>query len=463
MLPKTLSFVDCETTGMSPQYGRIIEIGIIKTENHKIIDQFSSLINPQMTVDPFIKSLTGITQEDLENAPSFYEVSDRIAEILSGSVVVAHNALFDYMFIKKEFERLEKEFSAKYCCSVKLSRNLYPRFKKHNLDAIIKRLNLACANRHRAFDDAKVIFDFYTDCLQNKGEEKLAQAFGKVMKRPTLPVGIKEEILETLSENCGVYTFYNKIGAPLYIGKSLNLKDRVMSHFSNSKRANVDMKIVQEVCRVEVIETAGELGALLLEATMVKKMQPLYNRQLRYAYKLLALKKVINSQSYNSVEICNLQDIPVTELNQILAIFKSKKDLRKFLQDISKENNLCPKLLGIEDSAGNCFNFHLNLCSGACSGKEIYLKYNLRFDEAFYKTKIKDWPFKGPIALKEKSKKEEVFIIDKWCVLGKLKDENESLEDVNSEYLFDTDTYKILNRYLRSNKDFEIYNLQSRS
>lgn len=215
------------------------------------------------------------------------------------------------------------------------------------------------------------------------------------------------------------------------------------------------MKIAQDVARVEAIETAGELGALLMEANLVKKMQPLYNRQLRYASKLLALKKVTVGK-YHSILMTNLQEIPIEELDQVLGVFKSKRDLKALLLSIIKEYNLCSKLLGLEKAGKSCFNYHLNLCFGACNGKEMAAKYNLRFDEAFRSTRIKDWPFKGPIAIKEKSNKEEIFIIDKWCVLGKLKGDWQSIEDISRDYLFDTDNYKILNKFLKDNKGFEV-------
>lgn len=455
MLPKALTFVDVETTGLSPVFGRIIEIGIIRVEENRIVDQFQSLINPQTSIDPFIQSMTGITQQDIDNAPSFYKVKNQIKDLLKDTIFVAHNVLFDFMFIKKEFERLEEDFSTKYCCSVKLSKNLYPHFKQHNLDAIIKRFNFSCLNRHRAFDDAKVLWDFYQASLKEWGEKKLIKAFKTAMKRPTLPVSITEEILDSLPQRHGVYIFYNQENAPLYIGKSNNIRERVLSHFANSKMAGVDMRLAQQVSRIEALETAGELGALLLEATLVKKMQPLYNRQLRYAHKLLVIKKEINDKKYHSLSINMLQDVPIESLNQILGIFKSKEELKRFLVSIAKEYNLCPKLLGLEKTNDYCFNYHLKLCFGACSNKEFFVKYNLRFDQAFNSTKIKDWPFKGPIGIKEKSAKEEVFIIDKWCVLGKLKNESERIEDISREYLFDTDTYKILNRYFKKG-DFEV-------
>ncbi len=456
MLPRNFSFVDVETTGTSPQYGKIIEIGIIRVENGQVVQEYSSLINPSTHVDPFILEMTGINADDLEDAPSFYQVKDQIKKLFTDSVFVAHNAMFDYSFIKQEFQRLDETFAAKQLCTVKLSRKLYPRFKHHNLDSIIERFNFKCERRHRALDDTKVMFDFFNLSLKNLGEEKLSAAIQTIMKRPSLPIGLSEQVLDSLPEAAGVYIFYNKQDAPLYIGKSINLRDRVMSHFSNSKRDNLDLKIAADVARVETIETAGELGALLLEATLVKQSQPLYNRKLRYAFKLLALKKTTTTEGYHSISVVNLQEVPVEELNQVLGIFKSKKQLKEALTGIAKEYSLCLKQLGLESTTKNCFNFHINLCKGACTNLESTLKYNLRFDEAFYKTKIKDWPFEGPIAIKEQSDKEEVFVIDKWCVLGKLKSEADSLDDISREYLFDTDTYRILNRYLNGSRNFKI-------
>jgi DNA polymerase III subunit epsilon len=460
MVPKSLSFIDVETTGTSSRHGRIIEIGIIRVEDGVVVDEFSSLINPDMTVDPFIVSMTGINPGELQNAPSFYAVKDRIKEILKDSLFVAHNVLFDYSFIKREFERLEESFSSKYFCTVKLSRKLYPRFSRHNLDSLIERHNLKMENRHRAMDDAKAIFEFYNLSLENFGEEKMSEVFNILMKRPSLPIGISEDVLNSLPEGPGVYIFYDSENTPLYVGKSINIRDRVMSHFSNSKREAVDMKIASNISRIETLETAGELGALLLEATMVKKLQPVYNRQLRHASKLLALKKTTLG-NYTSVTMENLQDISVEELSDVLGIFKSSKEVKSFLTTLTKEYHLCLKLLGLEKTSKNCFNYHLGLCYGACSGKEKDLKYNLRFEEAFYKTKIKAWPFKGPIGIRERSSKEELFVIDKWCVLGKLKSPTDSLDDISRDYLFDRDTYKILNRYLNGTRDFEVFNIHT--
>src|SRR5438445_552997 len=154
MLPAKIAFVDIETTGARSFYDRIIEIGILRVENNELVRTFHSLLNPQAYVPKEIELLTGIRAEDVETAPTFRQVKDQILEALEDCIFVAHNVRFDYGFLRNEFKREEISFSAKHFCTVRLSRLLYPRYKKHNLDSLIERLQIPCENRHRALDDA---------------------------------------------------------------------------------------------------------------------------------------------------------------------------------------------------------------------------------------------------------------------------------------------------------------------
>lgn len=453
MLPRNISFIDVETTGSSALYGRIIEIGIIRTENGKIVRELNTLVNPGQSLDPFITDLTGITNKDLENAPSFYEIKDEIEDILKDSVFVAHNVRFDYGFLKNEFKRNGSSFSSKYFCTVKLARLLYPNEKRYNLDSIIEKFGFTCKNRHRAYDDAKVLFEFFKKAKREIKRDLFDQAVGIVMKRPATPINISVDILDNLPENPGVYIFYGENESILYIGKSINLRDRVLSHFSNDHLSLTDMKISQQVTSIETIETAGELGALLLESTLIKKHQPLFNRMLRESRKMPILLRKINSDGFNTVEIKELDTIEVEELDKILGVFRTQKQTKEFLYKVAKEFNLCPKLLGLEKGKGICFYYHLNECFGACGGKELNLKYNLRFEEGFYSKKIRAWNFNSPILIRERGDLEEAHVVDKWCYLGSIKNESESTEDLSREYRFDYDTYKILNRFIMDPKN----------
>ncbi len=455
MLPQNLTIVDVETTGTHFR-DRIIEIGILRIENNKLTRVYSSLINPETYISPEIQMLTGIRIEDLETAPTFSQIKDELLELFDNSLFVAHNARFDYSFFKSEFRRLDLSFSKKHFCTVKLSRFLYPKFKKHNLDSLIERFNIECKQRHRALDDAKVLWDFLQITQKQFKEEKLKKAYDFVLKRPQAPTKLKPDILDNLPESPGVYIFYGENGTPLYVGKSINIKERVLSHLTQSISSSIEMKLSQQIEHIETITTAGELGALIKESQLIKKLQPLYNRRLRLSRKIVVLKKAETANHFPSVLVKETESIDPLELEDILGICKSRKQAKTLLRTLSKKYSLCDKLLGLEKTATECFSYRLGWCKGACIEKENVLSYSMRFIMAFSKQKIKSWPFKGPIIIKEENPIEdtrEAFLIDKWCYLGTFDSKNETYDVIDLKRDgFDVDTYKILTSYLRSPK-----------
>lgn len=158
MFDKSLAIVDVETTGMSARYNRIIEIAVIRIEKNKVADTFTTFINPEIVIPSFITHLTGISQQDVDTAPLFGKVKHKIKKILKDATFVAHNVWFDYSFIQSEFERANISFESKKCCTVRLSRRLYPQYKSHSLASIIERFGFGYENRHRAYDDAFVVW-----------------------------------------------------------------------------------------------------------------------------------------------------------------------------------------------------------------------------------------------------------------------------------------------------------------
>lgn len=452
-LPRSLCFIDVETSGMSASFNRIIEIGILKVVDGKVVHEFKSLINPRGYVDPFIENMTGITSEELEKAPEFYEIKDELLEILEDSVFVAHNVRFDYGFIRNEFKRVGIKFTSKHFCTVKLARLLYPNQHRYNLDAIIENFNIECKSRHRAYDDAKVLYEFYNLSQKQIKRELFEQAVEMVLKRTTVPTNIPVEVIDNLPESPGVYIFYGQNGEVLYIGKSINIRERVLSHFSNDHLSLSDMKLSQQATQIEAIPTAGELSALLLESTLIKEKQPIFNRMLRQSRKIPILLRAVNQNGYNTVLIKELNTLEVQEIENVLGVFKNQKQTKEYLYTVAKEYKLCPRILGLEKGKGACFYSYLGQCLGACRGREKNLKYNLRFDEGFYARKIRPWKFDSPILIKEEGEKSESHVVDKWCYLGSLKSEADRVEDLQSEYRFDYDTYKILNRFIMDPKN----------
>ncbi len=455
MLPEKLAFVDIETTGVSLRLDRIIEIGILQVENNTVKKTFQSLIDPQRFIPDEIEQLTGIGKEQLENAPTFRSVAEDILEMIpSDYIFVAHNVRFDYGFLRYAFESFGSSFSRKHFCTVKLSRLLTPAVRGHNLDSIIQRYNIVCKKRHRAFDDARVLWDFYSLSQKLFPEEKLSESIRILLRRPAVPLHIPENILDALPEACGVYIFYGQEGMPLYIGKSKNIKERVLSHFSSDHTVPIEMKISQQVYSIETTVTPGELGALFLESLLIKKMQPLYNRKLRLKRNMILLRKKRNSDGYMTVDFEQAEKITYAERESIVGVFSSKKRAKEFLLSITKKHLLCQKLLSLEKTKKACFGYRLETCKGACIGKEKSIHYNLRFALAIAEHKIKQWPFKGPIVIEEGEEAKQTFIFDNWCLLGgSLSNSYHDGSFIGSDSSFDFDTYKILLGFLRSPKN----------
>lgn len=441
-----LAILDVETTGGSPQRDRIIEIGILRIRRGKLAESFQSLINPDCYIPPEITMLTGIHSRQLENAPSFYSLKDKIRELLSDTIVVAHNARFDYSFIRSEFSRYDETYTSKILCTAKLSRLLFPRFRHHNLDSLIERFHIQCESRHRALDDAKVLWIFLQKISASVDMKKIADAISAVSKNVSLPPGISRAVIDTLPESPGVYIFYNAQGVPLYIGKSVNLRERVLSHFAGATTSTKEAKIFQSIASFEIQKTDGELGALLVESKLIKEYKPLYNRQLRETERFAVVSQAQNAQGYFTVSVREESILTMSESRQILAIFKTTGQMKKYLQELASEFTLCKKLLHLEAGNGPCFASQLETCRGACAGREMPAKYNLRFTDAFRKTKIKQWPFSGPIVISEGASQ---HIVSHWCYLGDVRnaqDIPDSLDPQDAQ--FDYDTYKILARHL---------------
>jgi DNA polymerase III subunit epsilon len=454
MFKEKFAIVDLETTGGSFSYDRVIEVAVIIVENGEVVERFQSLVNPERYVPSAISELTGIKEGDLENAPTFAMLKDQLLELLNGRIFVAHNARFDKGFLKAEFGRQDIRFNPKTLCTVQLSRRIFPHARFHNLDALMGRLRVECRNRHRALDDAEVLYGFFKYIEGNIPEEEIATVLKQLAKETYLPPNLLKEELQQLPEHAGVYVFYDG-AAPLYVGKSVNLRDRVLSHFQNSSNSSKELKIFQKVTSVETHFTCGELGALLLESQMIKELQPLHNRRLRKRRLLTAIRRLSVDEGnvdYQKTEIVYLEEISPEKIGEILGVFKSKRQAEKYLEDISKEYSLCQKLLGMEKTKHECFGYQIKRCHGSCVGEENFAEYNQRFEVAFEKTAVRSWPYQGVLAIEEKNMEEgkgEVFFVQDWCLIAKGKYQESGMEIENiGEKVFDFDQYKILNRYI---------------
>ncbi|MBY0310359.1 3'-5' exoribonuclease [Patescibacteria group bacterium] len=442
-------FVDVETTGASAINGQIIEIGIIRVENGSIVETFQTLIQPDRPISNLITQITGITIDDLAGKPTFDEVALHIQELLSDAIFVAHNARFDYGFVKNEFKRLNIAWDAKTVCTVKVSRALYPNQRSHSLATIIATHTIPVLARHRAFDDAEVMLKFLQRAELDHSSDTVRAVISTALGSHSLPATIDSEMIKALPHAPGVYFFYDKDDALLYVGKSVDIKNRVRSHFTQAHTSTKEAVLTQLVSHIDYETTSGELSALLREAALIKELSPAYNRRLRKMSRLAVFKRGTDASGYMSGSLFYQDTLDIVNVDYIDGIFRTMAEGTAVINGVIEEFQLCPKLLGLEKGKGCCFQFHLGNCKGACIKEEAPEEYNKRFVEAFKNICLKSWPFPGPITVEEDPGAEEgsAFVIDQWRILKKIDYTAEGYSETHFDQPFDYDTYRILSKH----------------
>ncbi|WP_426992211.1 exonuclease domain-containing protein [Methylomonas sp. CM2] len=453
-----LAFVDLETTGASPRQDRITEIGIVLVDADGVLE-WSQLVNPQMRIPLFIEQMTGISNEMVSGAPPFSAIARQVWELLEDRVFVAHNARFDYSFLKNEFKRLDLPFQPQVLCTVKLSRALYPQYHHHNLDSLIERHGLTANDRHRALADAQLIHQFWEHLHREFPAERLTDTVAGLLGKSSLPSRIDPLLTHELPDGPGVYLFYGENDLPLYIGKSVNIRQRVLAHFAADHRHDKEMNLSQQLRRIDWLETSGELGALLTEAKLIKQMMPVYNRRLRRKNALGAWRLAQHGEQVRP-ELVWADALDFGGQDNLYGLYHSQRDAQKALRGLAEQHGLCLSVLGLEKTVPGrpCFGYQLKKCAGACVGAEPHLAHAGRLFVAMQKLKLATWPYPGPIGVREG---DDMHVIDRWCYLGSARTEADVAELLEAgRPAFDRDTYTLLAKML---KKARIIPLASRS
>ena len=474
-LPQDLAFVDLETTGGNAAHHRITEVAVVRVHNGELAEEWSSLVNPECPIPAYIAQFTGITDDMVAGAPRFAEIAAEVLRKLQGAVFVAHNARFDYSFLRSEFRRLDMPFSAKTLCTVKLSRRLFPEHVHHNLDAVMKRHGLVCSARHRALGDAQVLRDFWFKLRREVPQAALGATVQSVLGAPKLPAHLPADFADDLPEGHGAYRLYGEDGTLLYVGKSHALRTRVLDQLAGGDAESGQHKLWRLVRHIDWVETAGELGALLREAEWIKTQKPLYNRRAKSQTLSCTLRAAAAPSAAIAMPaaVQPIDSVDPADLEQCFGVFHSDKDARKALGDIARAQRLCLKVLGLEDGAGSCLAYQIGQCRGACVGKEPLMLHDLRVRLALSSLKLKPWPFPGRIALRERDPRSGEFqgapgadlhVIDHWTYLGTARSEDELavLRARPAGAGFDVDVYRILVRYFSNHPKLDWIDLRDR-
>ncbi len=463
MFNYSLAIIDTETTGMTATADRITEIAILRVIDGKLVEEWSSLVNPECSIPVEIQVLTGITNAMVRTAPKFREIADEVHRRLHDHVFVAHNARFDYGFIKNEFRRIGKPFTAEVLCTVRLSRRLYPDAASHSLDALRDRHHLTSAGRHRALGDARAAWQFIKIAARQHAPEVLALAAKVLMKMPSLPPQLQPGALDNLPEGPGVYTFYGVSNTPIYIGKANDIRTRVRSHFSSDHRSANDQRLSVEIMRIDYEETSGEMGALLREAVLIKTLMPLRNHKLRRNRELTFIRL---ADLARPVEIVKIGDIDFANTQRVYGPFSTKAQAKAVLASAAAEHFLCLNAMNTKKIPGPCFSYQLKKCAGFCAGQESLFQHNLRLLQALAEHKFQDWTAPGFIAIKEihpEHRWERIHVFEHWLYRGSARDESalEELMVSRAVVEFDADIYKILRKYLQKNLPYRVISVAS--
>lgn len=362
---KRFAIIDIETTGLRAGAEKITEIAIILHDGKQIIEEFSSLVNPERKIPYFITQLTGISDQLVSDAPKFYELARQIIELTDNAIVVGHNVNFDYSFLKSEFKSLGYDYQRKTLDTIKLSRKLIPGLPSYSLGKLCAALNIPNSSRHRAAGDAMATTKLFELILSIDNEPEALSIKG-------LSSNINRSVIDNLPELAGVYYFFDERQKLIYVGKSINIKARVMQHLNNNttKKA-VDMK--NAISDIHFTLTGSELIALLLESEEIKKHKPVFNRAQQRSLFSYGLYNYIDDQGYIRLKFSKIID----ELLPLYS-YSSQVEAREHLTMLTEQFMLCQRLNNLYPGQGACFHYHIKQCNGACISAENPVDYNGR-------------------------------------------------------------------------------------
>jgi len=457
-LPESFTVVDVETTGGTARSHKIIEIAIVTVKDGRIVDHYSTLVNPQKAIPTFITSLTGISDGMVETAPVFLDIADKILELTENRIFVAHNVNFDYSFLKQEFNLLGKRFDRKKLCTVRLAKKIFPGFRSYSLGSLSSQLAIKINDRHRALGDALATAKVLELLIKNDADHFIDFSLKKTSREATLPANISRQEFEKLPEKTGVYYFHDHKGKVVYVGKAKNIKNRILGHFTGES-SNGKRLFHEKIHNISYELTGNELIALLLESREIKRHWPEYNRAQKYTSANYGLYQYTDRLGYERFTLSRIQ-----KGSKAITNFKSLQEGRNFLNDWTKKFKLCPKLSGLQKASGACFDHTLGICDGACNGEISAGVYKARVEHALENLKEDKKTF-AIIGHGRDSREKSLVLVENGIYLGHgFSDSDlpassfEELKDRITPFSDNHDIQNILHVHLRkSNEDEVIY------
>lgn len=370
------TIIDIETTGNGIKGNKITEIAVFKYDGEQIIDEFTSLVNPQCPIPHFITGLTGIDNQLVQHAPTFPEIADKVLEVTKDSIFVAHAVNFDYGVIKEEFRQIGVDFTRKKLCTVRLSRKLIPGLQSYSLGKLCSAINIPLKDRHRARGDAHATVLLFQKLLKTPDSESVFQKFLNARsKEATLPPHLSKSVFNKIPQKPGIYYFKNQKGEIIYVGKAINLKKRVLGHFYD--KSTKETQMCSETADIDFKLSGSELVALLMESAEIKKHFPPFNRAQKRIVKQYAIFAYEDRKGIVHLAFNAIKGVP-----NPLKVFYNQTDCRAYLHEICKVFALCPKYCHLQQTNAACSHHELTSCDGVCRGDEPIPLYNKKVEAA---------------------------------------------------------------------------------
>ncbi len=373
----TYAIVDIETTGGYAAANGIIEISIQVFDGEKTVEQFETLVNPHQSIPRYIQGFTGITDEMVQDAPSFDEIAEKVFTILQGNVFVAHNVNFDYSFIRAHLEHCGYSFNAKKLCTIRLARQIFPGLPSYSLGNLCHSLDIELVNRHRAGGDAEATVVLFKKLLDNDTKDLIRASLHRNSKEQALPPNVPQSHFDALPRTPGVYYFHDQKGKVIYVGKAKNIRSRVNSHFSNNSDSRQKQNFLRNTYGITFQPTATELMAAILESTEIRKLWPQFNTSQKRQEEVFGIFVYEDQNGYMRLAIEKNR----RNSNPIYT-FHYKVDGHGVLRKLMKEYTLCPKLCFMQTGNDPCVGMAEEHCHGACEKKEAPAAYNERILQA---------------------------------------------------------------------------------
>lgn len=327
--------IDVETTGGHLYDDRITEVAIYVTDGTKLIKSFSSLVNPERKITPFVVKLTGITDEMVSTAPTFAEIAKDVLSYTEGCVFIAHNIGFDYTMVKREFKRIGIPFRRSNACTVQLSQLVFKNQPSYSLGNLTKNLGINLSNRHRAFGDAEATAILLHMIIKEKGVSYIFDHSNTNTQNIDFEGSLTQEIIDALPEDPGVFRFLNDENEVLYVRAAKNIFDDVSKFLLNEIKHSRYEDLFKNIDTIDAQVFNSVVVAELQEIEDIRSIKPKYN-------KISAVKNYPVGIYENGHENSSAFLVERNPKGKVLWRFTSEKKAKNFLKKLLKKRNLSP-------------------------------------------------------------------------------------------------------------------------